>query len=511
MCYQPLETEMKEDIHLPKPTNKAYALLFGVEKYMETRLDDVRYAEKDATAVCNALLDIGFEEENVELVLSGKATKTNIEYEARQLAKSAKKGDKIFFFFAGHGYTLGGQNFLLAHDTRRDDIENTSVSLGHVFDLFDQSACRQVMFFLDCCHSGMRLADGTRGVLEDLSTEEIESHFAKAEFRVVFSACDKEEKSWPSLKFQHGYWTHHLLRALRGEEPSVLDSGGRLRSSDLQDYLSIAVPRDLVLQSTEKRRQNPKMFGDATGTFVVADLSGLLARIVAEREAQAGGLKNSTLRATEEGEVRHLAGFNKAKGHTSPKFQSDSSRSWVERLAEGDIATELEKVFENLKKSKYYKNKDIEYDEAHSGVGGIRTPDFEFSVSYAQSEDDPGQYIAVRELTRLDSPEILDEKWFNETFRGVFDEAVFELNGSINIAELINNVEDIDGFEVDFDAKRTFCSIQTSAFNGRIVITRNAITYEFQDAPTPQQMALQLQDAHALLLGTSELRNALPF
>ena len=501
---------MNEVILPPKPLGKAYALLFGVEKYMEARLDDVRYAEKDATAIRDALLAIGYEQENVELILSNKATKTNIEYEVRQLAKSAKKADKVFFFFAGHGYTLGGQNFLLAHDTRRDDIENTSVSLNYVFTLFEDSECRQVMFFLDCCHSGMRLVDGTRGVLEAMSTAELEAHFAKADFRVVFSACDKDEKSWPSLKFQHGYWTYHLLQALTGEQPSLLDKDGRLRSSELQDYLSVEVPAQLALQSTEKRRQNPKMYGDFSGTFVIADLSCLLAKHEAERELEAVGLKHSTLRAVREGSVKDLSGFNKAKGHSAPKFYSATTRNWVAKLAEGDLKDEMEKYFQAVRRTKLYNSETLEYDPPTEGGAAIRTPDFEFTVSFSQKEDDPSEYEVTRELTRLNNPDLLEAEWFNDLFKRVFDEAVFEFAGRVKVAEFIKRAEKIKAFDVDYDGGRTYCTITMDGFDGTITVTEDSLTYEFHRADTPQEMALQLQEAHMLLLNTPEMQKALP-
>jgi hypothetical protein len=501
---------MNEVILPPESNSKAYALLFGVEKYYEAGLDDVRYAEKDASAVRDALIAIGYLSDNVQLTLSSAATKTSIEYEVRQLAKCAQKGDTVFFFFAGHGYTLGGQNFLLAYDTRRDDIEATSVSLGYVFGHFDQSECRQIMFFLDCCHSGMRLVDGARGVLESMSQEELRKHFAKAEFRVVFSACDKDEKSWPSLKFQHGYWTYHLLQALTGEQQNLLDENGRLLSNQLQDYLSVEVPAQLALQSTEKRRQNPKMYGDASGTFVIADLSILLAKLEAERKLQAVGLKHSTLRAIHEGSVKELSGFNKAMGHSVPKFYSATTSNWVAKIAQADLKEEIEEYFQDVRRTKIYSSKNLEYDPPTGGCAAIRTPDFEFTVSFSQKEDTPSEYEVTRELTRLNNPEILEEDWFNNVFQGVFDEAVFEFASRIKVTEFIARAEQIAAFNVSYDGGRTFCTITTNGFDGRITVTADFLKYEFDNADTPREMALQLQVAHALLLGTPEMQKALP-
>lgn len=407
---------MSDSITVLPPENEgtALALLFGVENYLENKTDNVLYAERDATEVKTALLDLGYEERNIDLIVNTAATMASIRYAAKQLAGTAKNGDTVLFFFAGHGYTWQGQNYLMAHDTRRDDIEGTAVSLQYLFDLFAKSECRQVMFFLDCCHSGMHLGDEERGLMEDFSTPELQAYFKDADFCVVFSACDKGEKSYPSHEFKHGYWTYHLLSALRGDEPKVLDSDGRLRSTSLQDYLRVNVPRQLALQSTEKRKQNPKMFGDVSGTFVVAHLGALLERQAAERRAEAVGLKDSTLRRLQSGPVSELSGFDKARNHRPPTNVNGTTQGWVAGLAQGDLEVEMGKYFQKIRDAKVYRRKELQYDSPADGGAAIRTPDFASSITYSQSEENPSEYEVVQELTRLDNPELLDEDWFNE-------------------------------------------------------------------------------------------------
>jgi len=492
----------------PESKGIAYGLLFAVEEYMEKSLDRVLYAERDATAIRDALLEIGYKE--VFLTVNNQATKTTIEYETKQLANTAKSDDTVFFFFAGHGYAWEARNYLLAHDTRKGDIVGTSVSLHQIFELFEKSACRRVMFFLDCCHSGMHLYDGARGVLEDMSCDELKSYFNKANYRVVFSACDKAEKSWPSIKFQHGYWTYHLLRALRGDEPKLLDEEGRLRSTQLQDYLSVEVPKQLKLQSKESRQQTPKVYGDSSGTFVVADLSALVARKEAELNLQAVGLKNSVLRSIEEDRIDRLDGFNKARGHRLPKHKNATTEKWVAKISEGDISKEMEDYFRRIQQGNHYSSGDLEYDEPVDGGAAIRTPDFEFTVFYQQSGKDPLKYEVTRELTRLNSPGILAEKWFNDLFEGVFDEAVFEFDGTVSVANFIASAESIASFKIEYNAKKTCCKILMKGFEGTIKVTKDTLIYSFSNADTPQQMAVQLKEARVLLLGVPYVKKALP-
>ncbi len=191
---------------LPQQTEgKAYALLCAVEDYIGSGIGRVDYAERDATAIRDSLLNLGYEADNIDLIVNSSASVGSIRYLAKQLAGTVEEGDSVFLFFAGHGYTWQGKNYLMCHDTRLDDIEDTAIPLQSLFNLFAKSGCKQVMFFLDCCHSGLHLGDDSRGVLEDFSADELRDYFRDADFCVVFSACDKGEKSYPSRQFQHGY------------------------------------------------------------------------------------------------------------------------------------------------------------------------------------------------------------------------------------------------------------------------------------------------------------------
>jgi len=493
----------------PEKECNAYALVFGLENYLEEKIGNVSYAERDASEIGNALRDLGYKDANVQLIINSAATCASILYEAKQLAGTAKEGDTVFFFFAGHGYTWQGKNYLMAHDTRRGDIEGTAVSLEKLFSLFSKSECRQTMFFLDCCHSGMHLGGEERGVLEDFSTEELRTYFRSANFCVVFSACDKGEKSYPSIQFKHGYWTYHLLRALRGEERGLLDDGGRLRSNALQDYLRVEVPRQLALQSTEKRIQNPKMFGDVSGTFAVADLSALLIRRAAEEKAQTVGLKDSILRHLGMGRVRELSGFDKGRGHKPPTYFNRTSESWVAGLAEGDLKDEMDKYYQKIRDTGIYKRKELEYDPPTDGGAAVRTPDFAFSIRYSQSEKDPAEYLVVRELSRLNNPALLNEAWFNNLFRSVFTEAVIQFSAPLDVEEFIDVAED-NGLDVGYDAGATYCTFSLDGFNGTVTFTADSLIYHFHNAETPKEIALQFQKASALLLGMPEIQKALP-
>lgn len=491
------------------PQGKAYGLLFGVEKYDDKGIGPVTYSELDATKVGEALLAVGYALADVKVIINEKATKTRIEYEITELASKATKADTLFIFFAGHGYTYGGENFLVAHDSQCGNIPKTAVSLRAMFESCQISLSRQVMFFLDCCHSGMKVADEGRDILETMSHEELKHYFSTAEFCAVFSSCGKGEKSYPSHDYKHGYWTYHLLRALRGEEPDVLDKAAHLRSTDLQNYLRLEVPKQVALKGSGTRSQTPTMYGDVSGTFVVADLSSVLAKAKVDSQLTTFGLKYTTLRGSESNSIRRLNGFNK-KLHNVPNSHSKATQNWIPQIAEGDLTSEMEQYFQTIQKTKLYDNKSLQYDAPAEGSSAIRTPDFEFSITYSQSNDDPGKYEVVRELLRLNTPALLAEDWFNDLFDKVFDEAVFEFNHKINMNTFIEKAEKIPKLTLDYNGKRDKCTIRINNSKDTIIVTHKSLIYKFYSASTPREMALKLQESRTLLLNIPEIQKALP-
>ncbi len=489
---------------------RAHALLFGVEHYDDPEFDRVAYAERDASEISKALLALGYAAADVKLIVNEQATTTRIDHEISDLAGRAEANDSVFIFFAGHGYTYNGINYLVGRDASRKNVPGTSVSLRDMFGVYHGSLCRQVMFFLDCCHSGMKLAAEGRDILEVMSHEELKDFFGAAEFQVVFSSCDKGELSYPSNQYQHGYWSYQLLRALRGELPHLLDEHNLLRSTRLQDYLRVEVPKQVALQRADNRSQHPKMYGDVSGTFVIADLTSVLTKREAERSLRTSGLKHITLRGIESGSVRNLSGFDKAKRHTVPTTHSSSTRSWIPTLAEDELKEEMEEFFAIIRKTRRYKNKDLVYDPPSGGGASIRTPEFHFSSSYSQSETDPAEYRRVQELVRLNEPALLEEEWFNNMFRGTFNTAVFEFSSSLDLIEFIDKVEEINGLDLSYDAERTKCTITLNGFDGKVFVRPDSVICRFNGEKTPKEIAVGLQKIQAGLLQLPGLSKALP-
>ncbi|MBC8236220.1 hypothetical protein H8E77_42275 [bacterium] len=85
--------------------------------------------------------------------------------------------------------------------------------------------------------------------------------------RVVIAASQANEASFEMPKLEHGIFTHHLLKALRGEADSNGDSTVTL--FEIFPYLSVNVPKSVSAQSAELT-QNPVFIGTIVGDIVLA-------------------------------------------------------------------------------------------------------------------------------------------------------------------------------------------------------------------------------------------------
>jgi len=108
LCHCHLTTSECEGI--PKNTDTSvvrgatYAIIIGISKYKN--VTPLQYADRDAAAFENLLLSNAggkVPEANIEIFLNDKATRTYVGDAISEVARKAKPGDRVYFFFAGHG------------------------------------------------------------------------------------------------------------------------------------------------------------------------------------------------------------------------------------------------------------------------------------------------------------------------------------------------------------------------------------------------------------------------
>ncbi|MCL2716760.1 MAG: caspase family protein [Alphaproteobacteria bacterium] len=150
----------------PACAERRLALVVGNNSYSNLlEIQQLRTAVNDANAVGDALARLGF------TVIRGENLSRS-EFSARldELARNIQPGDTALFYFAGHGVSLGGGNYLLPSDVPAVESGQESLlaraSLGEddiVGDIQARGA-RVVVVVLDACRDNPFRQDGRRSV-----------------------------------------------------------------------------------------------------------------------------------------------------------------------------------------------------------------------------------------------------------------------------------------------------------------------------------------------------------
>jgi hypothetical protein len=200
------------------------ALLVGIQRFDDPRWRPLRFAEADATALAGVLRDTavgGFDDVRL---LPSSPTRAELLAALADLARASRDDrDTVLVYVSSHG-TLARDaagrlgRYLVARDTRLDDVARTGVSLGEVEAAFDRLRSRRKVLVLASCHSG----EGKSLLPADLESElsGLKSGFFPppleevSRARLVLAASDFGETAREDEKLGHDVYTHFLIEAL---------------------------------------------------------------------------------------------------------------------------------------------------------------------------------------------------------------------------------------------------------------------------------------------------------
>ena len=487
-----------------------YVILVAVEDYADPAIPKVVYAEADARELGKALEQHGFDSGEQIILINSGATKSIIESRVRTLLGAATEDDTVYLFYAGHGFSKNGANYITCHDTLLSDLADMSIPLSWFFRHFRKSRCKKIAMFLDSCESGVLANVTMRGIYSDLTDEELRDFFDVAEHRVCFAACKTGESSWPSGHLKHGVWTYHLIEAFNGNAPLALVRNGLLTSASLQNHLTASVPRSLRKAYADKKVQTPWMYGGQSSEFLLAELEDVLARRKVAATPGAKQVVRVTLLGEDMQTVRSLSGFRKF--HTVPDHVSGATSSFVHKIADDELSKDLDKMYAALRKAFAFKLDDLDASDPEDGAGTIITPYFTYNVSVGLNPEDPSEVVWRREVTDIKEPEQVFSDAFASVFDDMFDTIEFSPPSAVDVRALIQRIQHLndDRIEVEHDRGATWCDLTIDGQGGKIHVTK----YTFQivkDQPEPPRLLVQsFFDIQHALVDTHDIR-LIPF
>ena len=447
------------------------AVVIAVETFFEAG-PPVPYAAADAAELARALPAAGYAADKCVLLAGHRTTKGVIESHLARLPKLVGKPDSLLVVVVSRAFAHKGRGYLACADTITPDLPGTSLALADLVAALHKTKVPEVTVLLDLDPLALP-GDLTPGGLDEGELAEL---FGESPACTALLAAAPGERSFEAPTLRHGVWRHHLLEAFTGKTRSGVSKDGTLTAAGLHAFLADAVPRTLRRAYETPQEQTPLLFGEQNAANAVADLGARLGP---------GGdlldparMKRVVFRSETTGRVKDLAGFRKT--HTVPDRANDWARKYVNRVAQPDIKADLDATFEQLREAFGYKRKDLDASAERDGLGFIRTPDFEYTVGVEVNPADPGEVVWRREVGRLTDPALVRSEGFAAVFGTVFDRLVFEFAEPVDVAGLVDRIEESppEGVKVTVASGSDAAELRLAGFAGRVTVTPRAVEVE---------------------------------
>lgn len=226
---------------------RSWAVVVGVSRHAHSGpggLGELAFADNDARDFRRSLLELGWEEDHIRLLLDEHATKRDIEYALETWLRRSGPEDLIVLFWAGHGWPDAEDTekaYFAAYDSRPSD-PSSGVRMDHVRRVVDERKFKNVVFIADTCHSGkvIRSADPRDSSVVP-ALESMRRRKTIPQGWVFITSADSDRKAYEDKTWNNGALTHVILEALAGMADGYQSVGrhdGRVTLAELRTYIT---------------------------------------------------------------------------------------------------------------------------------------------------------------------------------------------------------------------------------------------------------------------------------
>src|SRR3979490_561285 len=147
----------------PAHAEKRVALVVGNNDYKN--VPKLQKAVNDARTMGDTLKQLGF-----SVMVAENQTRQAFSETFRAVDQAVEHGDPAFFFYAGHGFEIAGQNFLLPTDVpaasegQEELVRDASVLADRIIERLQNKKVRTAILVFDACRNNPFERAGTRAV-----------------------------------------------------------------------------------------------------------------------------------------------------------------------------------------------------------------------------------------------------------------------------------------------------------------------------------------------------------
>ncbi len=234
------------------------ALVIGNDAY--AHIPHLKKAVNDARAISGTLADLGFIVRRVE-----DADQRTMSRALATFSGDLQPGDRALFYYSGHGFEIGGTNYLLPTDVpdasanQESLIRDASFPVDRIIDDIRRRGAKVAILVLDACRDNPFAAAGTRGLPGTRGLARVE---APEGVFVLMSAGTKQEaldRLSDGDRNPNSVFTRVFLKELDKPGQTLVE---------LAKHTQVAV-RDLA--ATVGYQQTPAYYDQVIGDVVLAN------------------------------------------------------------------------------------------------------------------------------------------------------------------------------------------------------------------------------------------------
>jgi hypothetical protein len=290
LLFNPAKSDLgvKDTPTPPKPVRKKWALVVGINEFVDPNVPSLQYAAKDASDFADFLADAhggGFPSGRVRRLINQQATGLKIKEGIGWLRSNAEEDDLVVLYFSSHGSPRksdpNGVSYIITHDTSTVDSASlyaTSIQMVDlVLTITRELKAKRVVLILDTCYSGdAQSKPGERSISPVYASDATPAQFSSALSglkigygRAVLTASRADETSLEDKDLDggrgNGYFTRFLIDALR-ERVSKPALDEKLPRSLDEVFEAVQAK----VSSAVKTQHPTALFSDHAGEIVLA-------------------------------------------------------------------------------------------------------------------------------------------------------------------------------------------------------------------------------------------------